>query len=224
MNRGAALDTVTCEGVSRTWRRREDLMFVQVITAPVGDAAAIERALDGWEKERLPQAKGFIGATSGISEQGHFVAIARFESEELARQNSDDPAQTAWWNELSKGFAGDATFHDCTEVDTSFGGGRDDAGFVQVIQGRATDKKALKEMSSAFEERMSKERPDVIGGITAWDGDFYTDVVYFTSESEARAGEAKAMPDDLKQEFERWQSLAGEQTFYDLKNPRLISR
>ena len=39
-------------------------MFVQVITAPVGDAEAIERAMDRWDEERRPQAKGFLGATS----------------------------------------------------------------------------------------------------------------------------------------------------------------
>jgi hypothetical protein len=198
-------------------------MFVQVITAPVGDAEAIERAMDSWDEERRPQAKGFLGATSGISAQNTFVAVARFESEELARQNSDDPDQTAWWNELSKGFAGEATFHDCTEITISGGGGSDDAGFVQVIQGRATDKQALQSMSKEFEDRMSEVRPDVLGSLTAWDGDFYTDVIYFTNEAEARAGEAKPLPADMQAEMEKWQSSTEGAQFHDLKDPKLVS-
>jgi hypothetical protein len=188
-------------------------MFVQVITAPVGDAEAIERAMDSWDEERRPQAKGFLGATSGISAQNTFVAVARFESEELARQNSDDPDQTAWWNELSKGFAGEATFHDCTEITISGGGGSDDAGFVQVIQG----------LSKEFEDRMSEVRPDVLGSLTAWDGDFYTDVIYFTNEAEARAGEAKPLPADMQAEMEKWQSSTEGAQFHDLKDPKLVS-
>jgi hypothetical protein len=198
-------------------------MFVQVITAPVGDAETIKRTMDRWDTERRPQAKGFLGATSGISSQNTFVAVARFESEELARQNSDDPAQTAWWNELSKGFAGEATFHDCTEITISGGGGSDEAGFVQVIQGRAIDKQALQSMSKEFEDRMAEVRPDVLGSLTAWDGDFYTDVIYFTNEAEARAGEAKPLPADMQAEMERWQASTEGAQFHDLKDPKLVS-
>jgi hypothetical protein len=198
-------------------------MFVQVITAPVGDAKAIQRSLDSWDDERRPQANGFVGATSGISEQNSFVAIARFESEELARQNSDDPAQTAWWNELSKGFAGEATFHDCTEVEVSGRGGSDEAGFVQVIQGRARDKQAIQNMSKEFEAQMNEFRPDILGSFTAWDGDIFTDVVYFTNEAEARAGEAKPMSAEMQTGMESWQSMTEGMQFYDLKDPRLVS-
>jgi hypothetical protein len=198
-------------------------MFVQVITAPVGNAEAIKRTMERWDTERRPQAKGFLGSTSGISSQNTFVAVARFESEELARQNSDDPAQTAWWNELSKGFAGEATFHDCTEINVFGGGGSDDAGFVQVIQGRALDKQGLQSMSDEFEERMAEVRPDVLGSLTAWDGDFYTDVVYFTNEAEARAGEAKPLPADMQAEMERWQSMTEGAQYHDLKDPKLVS-
>jgi hypothetical protein len=198
-------------------------MFVQVITAPVGDAEAIKRTMDRWDEERRPQAKGFLGATSGISAQNTFVAVARFESEELARQNSDDPAQTAWWNELSKGFAGEATFHDSTEITTSGGGGSDEAGFVQVIQGRALDKQGIQSMSAEFEDRMAELRPDVLGSITAWDGDFYTDVIYFTTEAEARAGEAKPLPADMQEEMKGWESMSEGTQFHDLKDPRMVS-
>ena len=36
-------------------------------------------------------------------------------------------------------FDGEVTFHDCDDVTMFLGGGSDDAGFVQVIQGRLSD-------------------------------------------------------------------------------------
>ena len=42
------------------------------------------------------------------------------------------------WLRSSK-FSGDAAFHDCRDVEQLLGGGSDDAGFVQVIQGRTRD-------------------------------------------------------------------------------------
>jgi hypothetical protein len=92
-----------------------------------------------------------------------------------------------------------------------------------VIQGRATDKQALQSMSDEFEDRMTEVRPDVLGSLTAWDGDFYTDVIYFTNEAEARAGEAKPLPADMQAEMEKWQGSTEGVQFHDLKDPKLVS-
>ncbi len=69
-------------------------------------------------------------------------------------------------------------------VETLFGGGKNEATFVQVMQGRIKDRaKADGFLSkSADAERMLREvRPDVIGEVIAIhdDGDTSTDVVYF---------------------------------------------
>ena len=34
----------------------------------------------------------------------------------------------------------DVTFHDCSRIETLFGGGKDDARFVQVMQGHVKDR------------------------------------------------------------------------------------
>ena len=39
-----------------------------------------------------------------------------FESPEAAQQNSDKPAQDAWWQEFSGLLNGEATFHDTDDV------------------------------------------------------------------------------------------------------------
>jgi len=60
-------------------------MFAQVITARVLDRAVLSRQMDLWESDLLAGAEGFVGATSGVTDDGRLVVIARFESEEEGR-------------------------------------------------------------------------------------------------------------------------------------------
>jgi hypothetical protein len=196
-------------------------MFIQVITGEVSDAAGIESALDRWRSEVRPGATGFLGSTGGVTADGRFVALARFESAEAARANSDRAEQSAWWSEAEKCFAGPVTFHDCTEVDTFRGGGSNDAGFVQVMQGRA-DRQRLRVLDERVEAVLPELRPDLLGSVRAWDGDHYTEAAYFTSEAEARAGEAKPPPAELAEAMREWQDVMGPITYYDLPRPKLV--
>ncbi|MGH3367846.1 MAG: hypothetical protein ACRDOY_11650, partial [Nocardioidaceae bacterium] len=114
-------------------------MFVQVIQGEVPDPQPIHDALDRWARELMPTAPGWLGMTAGVTADGQFIALARFESEDLARQNSARPEQDAWWTETSTLFTGAATFHDSTNVAVDVVGDPDTSGFVQVIQGRSRD-------------------------------------------------------------------------------------
>jgi hypothetical protein len=196
-------------------------MFIQVITGEAADAAGLESALDRWRSEVRPGATGFLGSTGGVTADGRFVALARFESAEAARANSDRAEQSAWWAEAEKCFAGPVTFHDCTEADTFRGGGSDDAGFVQVMQGRA-DRQRLRALDERVEAVLPDLRPDLLGSVRAWDGDEYTEAAYFTSEAEARAGEAKPPPAELADAMQEWQDVMGPITYYDLPRPKLV--
>ncbi len=110
-------------------------MFVQVIQGQVSDAGEVRAALDRWNQELAPGASGWLGSTAGVTEDGRFVALVRFESEEAARRNSDRPEQDQWWAETSKLFTGEATFRDSLDTFVDVVGDPDGAGFVQVIQG-----------------------------------------------------------------------------------------
>src|SRR6266508_1488720 len=68
-------------------------MFVQVIQGQVSDAGQARAALDRWVQELAPGAPGWLGSTAGVTEDGRFIALARFESEEAAKRNSDRPGQ-----------------------------------------------------------------------------------------------------------------------------------
>lgn len=195
-------------------------MFIQVITGQVADPAGLEAALDRWQKDVRPGATGFLGSTGGVTADGRFVTLVRFESAEAAKANSDRAEQGAWWAEAEKCFGGPVTFHDCTEIDTYRGGGSDDAGFVQVMQGRA-DKQRLREMDERAESQLPDLRPDLLGSVRAWHGDEYTEAAYFTNETEARAGEAQGPPPEMADILREWQDVMGEVTYFDLTAPKL---
>ena len=200
-------------------------MFVQLITATVVDAERLWQQVDRWERELRPGADGFLGSTSGVTDDGRFVVLARFESEDAARGNSDRPEQSAWWAETEKTLD-DVTFHDSVEVIPIRGGGSNDAGFVQVMRGRVTDAAKLDELRSRmaeFESALASHRPDVIGDLTVLHADgSYTDAVYFTSEAEARHNEAKGLPSEMQAMFEEWMTAVTIDEYLDLREPRLI--
>lgn len=198
-------------------------MFIQVITAKVVDEEALWRQIDRWQSEVRPGAEGFLGATSGITDDGRMIAIVRFESEEAARRNSERPEQGAWWAETEKTLE-DPTFKDSVEVDVMGAGGSDEAGFVQVMRGHITDPakmEGLRSRMKEFEAALSRMRPDVIGDVTAIHGDgTFTDTVYFRTEAEARANEANEMPEEMEAMFAEWMSAATIDEYLDLKQPR----
>jgi hypothetical protein len=185
----------------------------------------MQAAWNRWLDETAPGAIGWLGTTAGVTDDGKFVGLARFESEDAARRNSERPEQDQWWRETAKLFTGEVTFHDCPEVVQMGPGGADDAGFVQVIEGRVRDMDRWRQLGERWDSTGTDFRPDVIGGVLAMHGDGgYTNAVYFTSEAAAREGEQKEMPEDMKAMWEEEMALhEGELTYYDLREPWLAS-
>jgi hypothetical protein len=200
-------------------------MFVQVIQGQVSDAGQARAALDRWVQELAPGAPGWLGSTAGVTEDGRFIALARFESEEAAQRNSDRPEQDEWWTETSKLFSGEATFRDSSDVTVDVNGEPDSAGFVQVIQGRGSDLDRARELMGQDSSEWAAFRPDIIGSVgVGHDGGAYTMALYFTSEEAAREGERKEPPPELKAQMEEMGKLnVGEPEFFDLKQPWLYS-
>jgi hypothetical protein len=200
-------------------------MFIQVISGTVTDPDAMERLSERWEQELKPGATGYLGVTQGIADDNRFVALARFESPEAAAKNSARPEQGKWWAELEQ-VVKDVTVHDSSRVETLFGGGKNDAKFVQVMQGRIKDRAkadAMFSRASDAEKLLGEARPDVIGEVVAIhdDGDTYTDVVYFSSEEEARANEQKPMPEAAQALMAEMDSALEVTEFVDLRRLHL---
>src|SRR5690606_15520960 len=104
------------------------------------------------------------------------------------------------------------------------GGGSDEAGFVQVLQGEVRDVTRARELGREL-ERLKEFRPELIGVVDAVhpDGHHFTQACYFTSEAEAREGERKEPPPDLAPLFAEIPQVYPDIRFYDLTEPWLYS-
>jgi hypothetical protein len=202
-------------------------MFVQVIQGKAKDPGGLRKQWERWDQELKPAARGFLGSTAGVTPDGEFIALARFEDEAAARANSDNAEQTAWWEETSQ-YLEAPLFHDCTLVDLMNEGGSDTAGFVQVIQGKVTDVDKARALDNATQSQMKEMRPDVIGGIVAWhpQNGRFTNAIYFTSEAEARAKEKESSSSPEFEKFmSEWQAISdGEPKYLDITEPWYSSK
>ncbi|MGV9709871.1 hypothetical protein ACWDTI_04325 [Gordonia sp. NPDC003424] len=200
-------------------------MFIQLIEGKVSDPDRLQQCMDRWDRDLRPGATGYLGTTAGTCDDGTFVALARFDSEESARRNSDRPEQGAWWSEAEGCFEGEVTFMDCPDVTEWMGGGSDDAGFVQIMEGHSPDLGRMREVLDQSAGRVHELRPEIIGAtLCSGSGDGFVEAVYFTSEAEAREHETLEMPDDLRSLFEEEMNLMGADVVYrDLHRPLLYS-
>jgi hypothetical protein len=200
-------------------------MFVQIIQGKVRDPDAVHRQIDTWRKEQGPQAEGWLGGTYGVTDDNTFVGMVRFESKEAAARNSTRPEQGEWWAETEKFFDGQVTFHDCDDAFLFLGGGADDAGFVQVMQGRVSDPERFRKFMQLPMDMLQQNRPEIIGGVIAMDSEgWFTETVAFRSEEAAREGERKEMPAEIRETFEEEMSQVQDMTYLDLRHPWFASR
>lgn len=200
-------------------------MFVQVIRGQVSDPESLHGLMDRWVTELAPAARGWLGSTAGVAKSGEFFAIARFDSEAEARQNSDRQEQDQWWREAAQHFSGEPTFQESTDIDVDLRGDPDRAGFVQVITGRSSDPARVRELMNQNGEEFAAFRPDVLGSLSIGQADgAYTVVIYFSSEAEAREAERREPPPAIAQQMQAMAELEeGVPSFLDLEDPWLYS-
>ena len=199
-------------------------MFVQIIQGQIDDAEAAKQTLDLWLKDLQPGAKGWLGGTYGVTDDGLLVAVVRFESQEHARRNAERPEQGAWWERMKGHFTGEITFRDCNDVALLVGGGSDDATFVQVIQGQVRDVERAHALIEQSGSLISTYRPDVLGATIAIDENgYFTETVAFSSEAAARAAELQPMPVEIQRLMEEEMSLLADARFLDLHHPWFAS-
>jgi hypothetical protein len=194
-------------------------MFVQVIKGKVSDSSAVRAAVEKWAKELSSGAAGWLGSTTGVTDDGTLIAVARFDTVENARRNSDRPAQGQWWAETEKLFDGEVTFDDSTEVDDYVAGDPDTAGFVQVMQGRVSDLARVRALMQQRPDSFRELRPDILAILNLGHEDGrWTSVAYFTSEAEARQRESQERPPEFAEMMKEMAALSVEETtYFDLR-------
>ena len=92
-------------------------MFIQVIQGRATNPPGIRRDLGRWQRQLAADADGWLGSTTGITEDGWSITVVRFASEEQARRNSDRPEQREWWRDASQHLAR-VVFRDAQKVHT----------------------------------------------------------------------------------------------------------
>ena len=199
-------------------------MFAQIIRGKVSDPAAVRAGMDRWVSDLAPTAVGWLGSTTGVSEDGDLFVLARFDSEASAKANSEKPEQDRWFADMTKLFDGEPTFQDSTNVTIDTAGDPDSAGFVQVMSGQVTDPQRAQQLM-ADQPDMRDLRPDILGSVmVGGDDGKWTMVIYFTSEAAAREGEKREMPAEMAAAMQEMASITvGETEYLDLKNPWLDS-
>ncbi|GAB3868250.1 hypothetical protein GCM10028801_43950 [Nocardioides maradonensis] len=196
-------------------------MFIQVVQGRCTRQDEVHALLDEWRRDLAQGADGWLGGTYGFTDDDQLIAVVRFESREAATANSERPEQGAWAERLGKAMDGPLEFHDCDDVTLMMDGGSDDAGFVQIIQGRVDDPSRLKAMM-ADTTMLHEMRPEILGATLAIEPDgTFTETVAFTSESAAREGEKIEPPADVRSELEHVMQGA---KFHDLRRPWFESR
>ncbi len=193
-------------------------MFVQVIKGRTNDVEGLRARGDRWREDVRPGAVGFLGSTIGVTDDGTFIALARFEDEASAQANSARPEQSEWWEGTAALFEGEPSFRESSDVRLLFDGGTDEAGFVQIMEGTATDRAKADAMETEMLDQLRAARPDLLGGMRVWfDGDAFVEAAYFTSEEAARSGESSENFTGPQEEFD---AQFGEMTFLDLRDPQ----
>ena len=134
--------------------------------------------------------------------------------------NSASREQSEWWAATEGLLDGPVQFHDCTDVTLMMNGGSDQAGFVQIVRGRADDPDALRAMMSET-DLLHRMRPDILGATLAIGADgTFTETVAFTDEDAARSGEQVEMPEDMR---DRMAAAMHDVSFTDLHHPFFAS-
>jgi hypothetical protein len=191
-------------------------MFIQIIQGRCSRPDDLHRVMDRWEEELAPGAVGWLGGTYGMTDDGMFVAVVRFDTRENAMANAARPEQGAWWQEAEACLDGPAEFHDCDDVMLMLDGGSDQAGFVQVIRGKVDDPARLKTLLSDT-AMLHEARPEILGATLAIEEDgTFTETVAFTDEAAARKGESQPMPADMAAQ---WDAMVKDAQFMDLHHP-----
>jgi hypothetical protein len=200
-------------------------MFIRVIQGRATNPPGIRRDLGRWQRLLAADADGWLGSTTGITDDGWSITVVRFASEAQARRNSDRPEHREWWRDASQHLARVAV-HDAPKVHTYRDGGAAEAGFVQVIQGHSDDLERMAGLGRDQEGFLAQEAPHILGMTVAEHADRpgdVTQIVYFTSEQDARRFEQELPAEGDEPVLEQLRSLLTNSRCFDLRDPQLLS-
>lgn len=167
--------------------------FIRIIEGDARDRDRLREHWERWVRDLSPGADGWVGSTAGTTDEGRFIGVMRFASTESARRNDQREEHAEWLEGLRDLLQGDVIVRGCSDVGEIAGGGSQDAGFVVVMQGRATDLQDVIHRVAETEEAAIAGRPVLLGGYVAGheDGEGFSEILYFRSEQETDEAEER---------------------------------
>lgn len=86
------------------------------IKAKPGERQRIIDHFDKWMRDRRPEAGGFVRVVlcSNINDGDEFMSYAMFADKKTYDENSNDPVQNAWYEELRSYLVADPEWFDAT--------------------------------------------------------------------------------------------------------------
>ncbi|HEV7827151.1 MAG TPA: hypothetical protein VGP02_19850 [Mycobacteriales bacterium] len=190
-------------------------MFLQVHHATVDDRDGAHECLDRWATA-LRSDPGWLGTTAGVTDDGQSFTLTRYASADAVHGAETRGARDSWHAEMSHLSAHPIRCQDCGQVITQLRGDSPEARFVQLVQGRMADLDRLEHALEVAGPWEADARSDIIGGLLGLHGDGgFTQIVYFTSEDDAREGEHLEAPEETGEVS----ALVSDLTFFDLHAP-----
>jgi hypothetical protein len=200
-------------------------MFIQVIQGRATNPPGIRRDLGRWQRQLAAGADGWLGTTTGITEDGWSMSVIRFASGDHAHRNGERPEQREWWRDASQHLAR-VVFHDASRVHTYLDVGSDEAGFVQIIQGRTDDMERMVSLGRDQEAVLARDAPYVLGMMLAEHDDRpgeFTKTTYFSSEQDARRAEQEPSATADEPALKEQRSLMLDLRYFYLRDPQMLS-
>jgi hypothetical protein len=197
-------------------------MFVLKVEARTTQPDALRKHVLTFPAEVGRHATGWLGNTAGVSPDGDFILLMRFESEEAAWITMDLPENTRWWEICGQHLDTKPAFIGSTDVTGILSGGSDEAAAVRVIRGRASQgfRDSLQQLGAIPRD----ERTDVIGGIVAWhDEDQFTEVLYLKSKDFTTSRQPATAAAPFRRLLDDHDASIQGASVLDLKEPWLMS-
>jgi len=195
-------------------------MYIQMAQGTCDRPEEMRRIVDDWSAQMAGR-DGWLGGTYGFTDDGRFVGVVRYDSDEACKRLFDEEvSQTAW--AAAQKLCDDIEMHESGDVTMMLEGGSDSAGFVQVMRGHIGDQERFRHLASDEMTSMLHEaRPEIIGAtlMVEPDGSF-VETISFTDEEAARRGESLEMPDSVRTELAE---AMADVEYLDLHQPWFVS-
>jgi hypothetical protein len=193
-------------------------VFIQMVQGRCSRQDEMRQLVDDWCGS-MADRPGWLGGTYGFTDDDRFLGIVRFDSSSACKEAAAMDGAAMWWAGAEALFDGDCDVHESEDVSIMLAGGSDDAGFVQVMQGRVTDADRYRHFmtDTAMTSMLHDARPEIIGAILAMEPNGrFVETIAFTDEDSARRGEQIDMPADMEADF---QAAMADVEYIDLHKP-----